>query len=364
MKNQLLTIILLFITNFCYSQISIGKIEHTKISENEVKIPPYDSLENFTDYGDYYKNGVPEYERCAKSEFYKRYVGLQIYYPMFSDNYQTDGTIIFKNEGSIKLLNWSDIGERYFSIQDIQYPFEKSAFFEGIKALKHEIPLFMTDALVFELKDNSSNERIYVVEQSYSVKFILTPYYTKANQFFDENDFIAIKDYTANKVPLGGGFVPVEKGSRWKGKLTLLRIKDLQEDDYDGADAEDIKYKVVLSNDSNKIIVSLYCDDDYNCLRNFFTTQEIFKEQNQQEQNAAKIRLDQLMKRYGDQYGKEIYEGRVSLGMTKEMCEEAWGTTLNRRSYTNSSVKIELWKYVGFGKLYFTNGKLSDIVRY
>ena len=363
-KLLLFTIFLLWLSNFCFSQILMGKIEQAKISESEVKAPPYDSLEAFIEYGSYYNYNVPNNERCTKSEFYNRYVGLQIYYPLFKNNYSADEIIIFKKTGTTNLLEWSDIGEKYFTIQKIQSSFEKSEFFYGIKSIRTDIPYILTDGLLFELRDNTSNETIYVVEPSFNTKFILTAYYSKINEIINSNTFVSLKDVSIRKVPLGDDLVLVEKNTEWKGELTLLRQKELWGNDDQSSEAQDVKFMVILIREPDTIIVNLYSEDHPMYLTDLFVAKNDLEKQKQQAQNEQKLRLDKLTKKYGDKYSKLIYQGQVDIGMTKDMCLESWGPTLNRRKYTDSSGEIEVWNYVGIGKLFFSNDKLNNIIRY
>ena len=365
MKKQFLfTFILFGIGNFCFSQISMGKIEQAKISESKIKAPTYDSLETFIEYGSYYNYSVPNNERCTKSEFYSRYIGLQLYYSMFKNNYSADEIIIFKKTGTTNLLAWSDIGEKYFTIQKIQSSFEKSEFFNDIKAIRKDIPNSLTDGLLFELRDNINNETIYVVEPSFNTKFILTAYYSTINKIINSNTYIALKDVSVRKVPLSDNVVLVEQNTEWKGELTLLRQKDLWGTDDQSSEAQDVKFMVILIREPDTIIVNLHSKDQPESLENLFIAKNDFKKQKQQAQNEEKHKIDKLTQKYGEKYGKLINQGQVSIGMTKEMCVVSWGPTLNRRKYTDSSGEIEVWNYLGIGKLYFSNGKLNNIIRY
>jgi hypothetical protein len=52
----------------------------------------------------------------------------------------------------------------------------------------------------------------------------------------------------------------------------------------------------------------------------------------------------------------------IKIGMTKEMCQEAWGTTFDIKKFTDKERQKELWRYEGKGKLIFENGKLINIL--
>ena len=68
-----------------------------------------------------------------------------------------------------------------------------------------------------------------------------------------------------------------------------------------------------------------------------------------------------IIKKYGKYYGKLIIEGKVVLGMTKAMCEEAWGKPKDINVSIGSWGRHEQWVYDGYNYLYFENGKLTSI---
>lgn len=71
-------------------------------------------------------------------------------------------------------------------------------------------------------------------------------------------------------------------------------------------------------------------------------------------------RQQHIINRYGTTYGNYIIKHQVALGMTQEMCREAWGRPLSQTSVKNSLGVSEVWTY-GFGYLLFSNGELTEI---
>lgn len=366
MKKQLL-LFGIFSTLFCnlsYSQITMGSIEKKKEEEKIIEVPPYNDSENFIEYINYPWGGVPEKERPSQSEFYTRYNELQIYYPEYSNDYEKGYTLIFKVTDKIDLLTWTDIGNKYFTIQNIVDSFGNSDFFNKIQSPENKE--YMDDYLLIELKDDSSGEIIYVVEPPYSVKFILVPYYEKMKKYIDGNIFVATKDFSGTKIPLSvtNSSLYVDKNTEWKGELTILKAKDLTP--HDSTD-ETIEYVVILSNDKNKILMKLLhkgFNGETNLFKEYFSSKEDAKIQKQLTENEKKAELNKLIKKYGEKYGKLVYEKKLTIGMSKDMCSDVWGITLNVKTYTDKSGKVEVWDYPGVGKLYFKNDKLSDILTY
>ena len=68
-----------------------------------------------------------------------------------------------------------------------------------------------------------------------------------------------------------------------------------------------------------------------------------------------------LTKKYGKNIAKDIIEGYVRIGWTKEMCIESWGEPNEINKTTNKYSVSEQWVYGSGSYLYFDNGRLSTI---
>lgn len=79
------------------------------------------------------------------------------------------------------------------------------------------------------------------------------------------------------------------------------------------------------------------------------------------EQKALKERLQALTRKYGSANAKLIMDGKVKLGFTKAMCEEAWGKPSDINKSSGSWGTSEQWVYGNGNYLYFKNGKLTSI---
>lgn len=92
------------------------------------------------------------------------------------------------------------------------------------------------------------------------------------------------------------------------------------------------------------------------------------KERYEQEQQAIadqiikekKIRETNILKKYGNYYGKLILEHVVKIGMNKDMVIESWGVPRDVNRTIGSYGVHEQWCYDG-SYLYFKNGKLTTI---
>jgi hypothetical protein len=372
-KKLLFTFIASLFTISIFSQIEIGKIEKAVEVETKVNCPPYNQTENFIEHSEYYRAKVTQIlesgsgknpfdeKQCEANEYYKRYNGLKIYYPSYSDNYRKNDILFFKKTDKIEILNWSQIGNKYFTIVNINPAFEKSEIYNEVKSDLGKD--FFAD-IFFELKDNLNNETIYVIESSSNPQFILSPYFEKKKELINGKTFIAINDFNAIRNPISKTdyTMYIDKGTEWKGELTLLRKKDLKIEESKNADDEEILFAVILSNEKDKVIFDLK-GSRWN-FEDVLLTKNDFEKLKKGNSNKNKLEESVLVKKYGEKFGKLVYQKKLTIGMSKDMCSDILEITLNRKNYKNASGEIEVWEYTGIYKLYFKNGKLSESLKY
>jgi len=364
MKTSFRIITALFLTSsLCSAQVSIGSISKEQKEEVIIPVPEYDPYEGFSNYDDFY-GGDGYANKCKELDFYKRYYNLDVYYPTYSNDYKEGNVLVFKKEGGIILLDWSAVAENYYTIKNIETPFEKSSLFNEVLALKPNINNILKSGLLFILVDKKTKETIYVVEFN-NPSFVLTEYYSTISNAIPKKTFVALKDFNGKVLPLSENLLFVEKGSEWKGELTLLREADMNLDkNYNSPDLQNLLFMVVLSRGSDKIITYFNSKDYYETLFSLFDTKENIEAEKLATEKEAKQKLEKLTQLYGVSFANDIVNNRLTIGMTKEMCQESVGITLNRRSYTDANKQIEVWEYVGSRKLFFTNGKLTNIITY
>lgn len=378
-KKLLITIVASLFTISSFSQIEMGKIEKVKEVEKKIEFPIYNDLENFAEYSEFYESRIkkiidsgsgknPFETKCDINDFYKRYYGLKIYYPTYSDEYLKDEKTFFKKTNKIENLNWSQIGNKYFTIISINPKIDSSELFNE---LKNNYGKNFYGDILFELKDNSNNEIVYAIETYYLQKFILVPYFEKMKKYVKSNKFIATKDFGGDKVPLSkiNGSLDVFKNTEWNGELTILRKKDLRIDNNEKSkNDEEIRYMVLLSNKKNDTIIMPLNKKDNDkgqwCFEELFIAKNNFEKQNLQNKNNEQLNESDLIKKYGEKFAKLVSQKKLTIGMSKEMCSDICGITLNRKKVKNERGEIEVWEYTGILKLYFKNGKLSQIVNY
>lgn len=100
-------------------------------------------------------------------------------------------------------------------------------------------------------------------------------------------------------------------------------------------------------------------------LEKYIADKKSKEEKAQMEKLAAEKALAEKKARLTKQYGRElasiILENKVQIGMTTEMCREAWGLPEDINSTSGSWGIHEQWVYGGGNYLYFENGILTSI---
>ncbi len=77
---------------------------------------------------------------------------------------------------------------------------------------------------------------------------------------------------------------------------------------------------------------------------------------------AEEHRKAELIRRFGAEAGAKIAQGRVALGMSKAMCQEAWGSPTYRQQAKTLTGTSEIWYYAWTDRrLVFANDKLVEI---
>lgn len=148
----------------------------------------------------------------------------------------------------------------------------------------------------------------------------------------------------------------------------------------DGVKYPDLAF-ILKSEDNIEVAVypeSRYRNDNTLAVSDFWNEKEYiaFKENEKKMQDSllAREKADEfrkrkeekefrniLLKEYGKDLGNLIADGKVRLGMTKDMCEAAWGWPSNRSKSAVGSNVVEIWFYSGNRWLKFVNNKLTQI---
>ncbi len=89
--------------------------------------------------------------------------------------------------------------------------------------------------------------------------------------------------------------------------------------------------------------------------------QQLAAQQEREAAAAAQKRKQALITKYGDNFGNLIFARKVAIGMSQEMCREAWGRPLDIQTTTTALSTTSVWIYSYKTKLRFTGDKLVKI---
>ncbi len=85
-------------------------------------------------------------------------------------------------------------------------------------------------------------------------------------------------------------------------------------------------------------------------------------ERNMAENKAKEVkRKQELCNRFGNEFGTLIASKKVALGMTPEMCKQAWGTPTMISNMVDATGKYTIWKYNFRTIIFFHNGVVVRI---
>ena len=365
MKKPIITLFFALSTSIVLSQITMGtSLDRANTEKEIVKAPPYENHQNFLSFEDYYGYNPPKDKTPTKKEFYSRYFDIKIFFPKYSNNYREKSVIIFEEDSTINIKKREFLNEKYYQIVRIDEEFGKTPFFVKINESHKE---YLETYLLFTLKEVNSGKIVYVVESK--ISFVLVPFYENLTEFFSETSFIANQDFGADKLPLSttNGNLYIDKGTEWKGRFSLLRGRDINyfpEEKITNED-QDLKYIAILGKGKDTIIMNITESNSGRWwFTEVFTPKDVALEQSKKTEAERKEELNKFVKKYGQNYGTLVFNKKGTIGMTKEMCQDIYGITLNKKTTKNEKGEIEIWEYTGVLKLYFTNGKLSEIKQY
>jgi len=354
------------IIDFLYSNDTIQIIKDGKI--------PFEQITLSQIYGD--PKNIKGAALSQYNERKKNYENIDkaltnIYMPHFYHERtdKTDGTI----SGKIGTLPDSVYG-KYFTIIDIK---GKEPY--GSKEYKKLEDVDLEDGREWQLSlkitlRNESNQDIlyWIVDQARFIgnPFFLVPYFEKQRDIFlNQNIVLRYSDRTNTKLQdlidvNTGAIINIKYGEVW----TCSDISFV-----DSKDSYYLNCFYFLKNGDREVKIELGSGfvNDYFMLETEFKRQKLEKQKKEEErqkeqqerekkeqQEKIKFRNDCIAK-WGQKMGSYIAEGKVVLGMNKEMCIASWGNPIDINRTIVKGLTSEQWVY-GWGTyLYFDNGVLS-----
>ena len=253
---------------------------------------------------------------------------------------------------------------------------------------------------VFVLRSDLNGDTIYCIKES---RFILVPFFVKQKELFQNKKLIyddRKDDYGSYKYPefeefdaryiiksendrgietSNGKKVTITRGSKWIcSEVTLMkthRKKSYYDSYYDSYYEPTHAIYYILKNDKDEQIAltsikGFIEEQDYikreadkKMQKEQLLARQLQEKQAIEENNkiATKKHREECINLFGQQNGEIISQGKVKVGMSKEMCKYAWGTSLWTNKTTTDILVIENW-YYGLGYyLHFENGILTRI---
>lgn len=312
-----------------------------------------------------YKERKANYENIDKEN-------TDIYLPYFyhKSTSSTDGEIF----GKIGTLPDSVYG-KYFTILNIEgkiglgsKEYKKLEDIEIEQGKEWQLNLRIT------LRNETNQDVLYwkTSVQSLGSPFFLVPYFEKQREVYLNQKVVLrsanrINTDLQNLVDVNTGeIVNIKYGEVWTcSDVTFV----------DSKDSYYLKCFYFLKNGNREVKISLAGGlmTDYFMLETEFIKQELEnkkKEEQLKKEEQERQKKEQLERikfkndciaKWGAKMGGYIAEGKVVLGMSKEMCIAAWGQPININRTILRGLKTEQWVYGWATYLYFDNGALSVI---
>ena len=303
-----------------YSQISSKKYLSSNIQVNNSQ---FDSLKNFL--------GDDVYKYIRQEMFLKgTSKNLQKYgYSGFTRNVPSEK---FQNGAIYKLdqngnTNYDEIVGKYFTVLDvIKHPFSKDE------------PLLYGDVYFLKLQEKESKDTIYYKYNSrydFDFPFVVVGYYSKLKKSQIGKSFIIRgNNWISDKIMIDmnsgnevSDFIP---GAKWKCVDVSIEEKFFT-------------LSLILENNKKEQIPI-----DIDRINDYYW---VFKSED----------AEKFKKKFGNDLWNLILNGKMKIGMTKEMAKLSWGEPKKINETIMKNSKSEQWVYSSGNYLYFTNNILTAI---
>lgn len=319
-KNiYLITIIILWSSNICFGQITKTKVNATATEKDVI---PYDSLENYLGEDAYKYLGQDLYLKGKSEDM--RDSGYSGFF-LDHNGSSSDPQNIYKPQPKAFLpeSNYDDLAEKYFKVLDVFYKDEKRSYEKNI-----------TNCFILKLQNKENNDTIYYRYDHKSIfpnfPFIVVGYFEKLKQQYIGKQYIFRNEILGETRDIN------------TGKIITFKLRDKWE--CVDVTIDDIYYFLNLSLKNSRGEQFLFPINFFNDTSGIFTPKEVQK----YTQKFGKVRFDQILK------------SEAIIGMTKEMCELAWGKPKDINITILKNSTKEQWVY-SYNYLYFKNGILYSI---
>lgn len=229
----------------------------------------------------------------------------------------------------------------------------------------------------FLIRDINTSEELYFIGSPENY-FLLVSYFVKMKEKYQnkyvisKNEFITkdikrveqVENYRDEIIEKNKS-VNIKKDSRWFCEdITLLN--------------DERKISIILSNENGEKIEVHSLEEnswilEYDFLKKKEEKEQLIENKKQEELNKITIQRNKIKEEYnqrlqknitefGEINGTLITEKKVKLGMTKRMCEVAWGKPYYKSKTETENGIISQWYYGSIKSLLFVNNKLKQLV--
>ncbi|HMN05826.1 MAG TPA: hypothetical protein PKD45_08865 [Flavobacteriales bacterium] len=318
-KVTTLTILLTALTAVAFGQITTTKVApKTDLIDNT----PYDSIQNFLG-NDVYKYKGQELYLKGKAESLRKY-GYDNFVIDYTKDKLTNKSNVYKCCDSYN-SKYDELAGKYFKVLDIiKHPkSEQSEYLYGKK-------------FYFKLQEKESNDIVYYEYDSqfeHSFPFIVVGFFEKQKNLVVGKEFVFADKVLESSADIQTGkTVTTKTGQKWK--CTDLTIEE--------------KYftlSLVIENSLGETTT--------------ISHESVFGKWSYGRAYTA-TEAENYRKKFGQENFDRILQGKVKIGMTKEMCKLSWGEPKSINETITSGKKSEQWVYSD-NYLYFDNGILTAI---
>ena len=195
-------------------------------------------------------------------------------------------------------------------------------------------------------------------------EFTIVGYYEKKKQQYLGKEFVVMGYHFETLDINTGKIVNVKIKSQWK----CSGISPISK----GEKPFPALSVILQNNDKEEIsIPNSDQNNEFEWSKNFIPKDSVIKQeidkqkkfldyQRSQAKSSEEYR-NQILRKFGSDYGQMVLENKVVLGMTKEMCQFSWGNPYTSEIVTQEGLKYEVWQYVSGSLLYFEDDKVKMI---
>lgn len=292
-----------------------------------------------------------------------------IYCPKFY--YQSTDKALGEIKGYIGTNPDSVLG-RYFTIIDIQGKMKEREDYQKLDDISTDTNLEMGKGrgyIKFTLLNNSNNDTLFwVINNPYFNgfdMFFLVPYFEKQQQLYRGKNLVAVKSFE-NLIDVNTGeVIKIMKGEVWEcvdiSFSNSKKSKKLYPLYFLKKEEKEVSFELGFFEKSTFITENEFNRNEEEKRK---SEEEKLIEKKIRELKQEQDRIDfknYCIAKWGTKMGSYIAEGRVILGMNKEMCISAWGHPINVNRTMLKGLVSEQWVYGWSTYLYFDNGILTTI---